>query len=143
MLRLASAKASAAPAHSTDIVVGADTTVALNGRILNKPRDDDDAFDMLRALSGAEHHVHTGYCVRRAEVVVADVVTTKVRFRELHDDEIAAYLARGEHRDKAGAYAIQGEAAALVDRVEGSLTNVIGLPVTEVLAALRRVSEAP
>ena len=141
--RLAVAKASAVAADNGDvIVVAADTTVALGGTVFNKPADDADAARMLRALSGRTHQVHTGFCVRRGDVVVDAVVATSVTFRALDDTGIAAYLATGEHRDKAGAYGIQGAAAVLVDRVEGSLTNVIGLPVAEVLAAIASLAVA-
>jgi septum formation protein len=141
--RLAGAK-SAAVAHVVhgEIVVAADTTVALDGVVFNKPVDDLDAARMLRTLSGRTHHVHTGFCVRRGDVVIDGVVATSVTFRTLDDAAIDAYLATGEHRDKAGAYGIQGAAAVLVDRVEGSLTNVIGLPVAEVLAVVASLAGA-
>jgi septum formation protein len=137
VVRLASAKAAAVGASDDDaIVIAADTTVALGAAIFNKPVDDVDAARMLSALSGRAHHVHTGFCVRRGGDVVEGAVATRVTFRSLRDDDIAAYLATGEHRDKAGAYGIQGAAAVLVERVDGSITNVIGLPVAEVLAAV-------
>ena len=135
--RLARQKAAAVGAAAGDAVVGADTTVALGALILNKPVDDADAARMLRLLSGQVHTVLTGWCVRRGAVITDGVCVTAVTFRALHDDDIAAYLKTGEHRDKAGAYGIQGAAAVLVARVEGSLTNVIGLPVDDVVAALR------
>ena len=142
--RLACEKAAASTAMGA-LVIAADTTVALGSVILNKPLDDDDARRMLHLLSGRRHSVFTGWCVRdtrgvdvgAAAVVVAGVVETGVVFRELDDDDISAWLATGEHLDKAGAYGIQGAAAALVATVDGSLTNVIGLPVDEVLRALR------
>lgn len=126
------------------IVLAADTTVALDALILNKPIDDDDARRMLRALSGRSHSVFTGWCARlpRGERCRSGVVETQVVFRSLTDADIDAYLATGEHRDKAGAYGIQGAAAALVATVHGSLTNVIGLPVDEVVVAIRELSEA-
>jgi septum formation protein len=95
---------------------------------------------MLRALAGRTHTVFTGVALLRPGGAVADnmVVATPVAFRELAEAEIAAYLATGEPFDRAGAYAIQGEGAHLVDRVEGSYTNVIGLPLPEVAAALWR-----
>ncbi|MBR3504039.1 MAG: septum formation protein Maf [Clostridia bacterium] len=128
---LARRKADAACALCPDsIVIAADTLVALDGRALGKPRDDADAAAMLRALSGRTHDVFTGLCVtdtatgRRALCVEG----TAVRFRPLTEAEIAAYVATGEPRDKAGAYAIQGGAAAFVESCDGSYTNVIGLP---------------
>lgn len=99
---------------------------------------------MLRLLSGHAHSVFTGWCVRDgvSGATRVGVVETTVGFRALDDDDIAAYLATGEHRDKAGAYGIQGAAAALVAAVHGSLTNVIGLPVDEVVGALRELAAA-
>jgi septum formation protein len=146
VVRLARAKAAAAEVGAGGrggadaVVVAADTTVALGSSIFNKPVDDVDAERMLRALSGRTHEVFTGWCVRRGDMVEHGVVATRVTFRTLDDSDIASYLATGEHRDKAGAYGIQGAAAVLVDRVEGSLTSVIGLPVGEVLGALRRLA---
>lgn len=138
VLRLARAKASAvARRHPADaIVVAADTTVALDRAILNKPVDDADARRMLGLLSGQTHSVLTGFCVRRGDVVRDGVVVTAVAFRALRDVDVDAYLRTGEHRDKAGAYGIQGAAAVLVSSVAGSLTNVIGLPIDEVVAAI-------
>jgi septum formation protein len=136
--RLARAKSDVvADPHA--VVVAADTTVALGERVFNKPVDDADAAAMLRTLAGRTHDVATGWCVRRGTSIRAGVVCTKVTFRPLDDADIRAYLAAGEHRDKAGAYGIQGTAAVLVERVEGSLTNVIGLPLTEVLDAIAAV----
>jgi septum formation protein len=139
--RLARSKAAVVARGRADaVVVAADTTVALGDPVLNKPVDDDDAARMLRLLSGATHTVWTGFCVRRGATVTTSSVQTAVAFRALSDDDIAAYLKTGEHRDKAGAYGIQGAAAVLVSSVHGSLTNVIGLPVDEVLAALRGIA---
>lgn len=129
-----------AGAHGDAVVVAADTTVALGDTILNKPVDDDDARRMLRLLAGRKHEVFTGWCVRRGHRVTSGTVETAVTFRALSDDDIRAYLTTGEHRDKAGAYGIQGAAAVLVSTVNGSLTNVIGLPVDEVLQAIAQAS---
>ncbi len=136
VVRLARAKAAAAGAVD-GLVVAADTTVAVDDEILNKPIDDDDARRMLRLLSGRAHSVFTGWCVRDGAAESAGVVETTVTFRTLDDDDIEAWLATGEHRDKAGAYGVQGAAASLVAQIHGSLTNVIGLPLDEVLHALR------
>ena len=128
---LARRKADAACALCPDaVVIAADTLVALDGRTLGKPADDAEAMDMLRALSGRAHDVFTGLCVtdtrtgRRALCAVG----TRVVFRALTEDELRAYVATGEPRDKAGAYAIQGGAGAFVEAFEGSFNNVIGLP---------------
>ncbi|MEM6531494.1 MAG: Maf family protein [Myxococcota bacterium] len=117
----------------------ADTVVFLDERPLNKPVDFKHAAEMLRELSGRAHEVVTAFCVRKSDgQVVEDAVTTRVWFRPLVDDEIDRYVATGESMDKAGAYGIQGVGGALVDRVEGSYTNVIGLPLAEVVRVLER-----
>lgn len=128
-VRLATAKAQSVDADPDDLVVAADTVVFLGTRVLGKPEDDDDAARMLTALAGGDHHVVTGVVVRRHGVVHAGVDTTRVTFRALSGDEVAWYVATGEPRDKAGAYALQGAGAALVAAIEGSDTNVIGLPL--------------
>ena len=123
------------------IVVAADTTVDIDGVILEKPLDDDDARRMLGLLSGRSHLVHTGVTVLgppgdgedRSRTIVAE---TAVTFVELSDRAIDWYLSTGEHRGKAGAYGIQGAAGAFVERIDGSVTNVIGLPLAETLALL-------
>jgi len=118
------------------VVVAADTTVALGADIFAKPVDDDDAARILRLLSGRTHDVWTGFSVVRGSHQHTQAVATAVGFRRLDERDIAAYLRTGEHRDKAGAYGIQGAAAVLVATVHGSLTNVIGLPIDEVKTAL-------
>ena len=136
--RLSREKASAIAAAAGVIVVAADTAVVLDGVAYGKPFDDDDARAMLRRLSGRTHQVMTGWCVRRGDVVDGGVVETDVTFRHLGDDDINRWLATGEHRDKAGAYAIQGAAMVFVARLEGCLSNVVGLPVETVIAAVER-----
>lgn len=113
------------------LVLGADTIVVLDGDILGKPRDDDDARAMLRRLSGRDHEVITGLSLVEAATGEAHhaVVTTTVSMHDLSDLEIAAYVATGEPRDKAGAYAIQGAGASLISRRRGCYTNVVGLPL--------------
>lgn len=125
------------------VVLAADTEVVLDGRVLGKPADRDDAARMLRGLSGRQHEVTTGLAVARAERVATDRVTTVVRFRPLTDAEIDWYLASGEPDGKAGGYALQGAGAALVERIEGSDTNVIGLPLAETVTLLRSVGLDP
>jgi septum formation protein len=132
---LARRKAVAVPAPA-EVVVAADTLVALDEHRLEKPTDRADAARMLRILSGRRHEVVTGFCVQRDGHERAGAVTTHVTFRNLSDQEIDRYVATGEPLDKAGAYGIQGEGGSLVDRVEGSYTNVVGLPLAEVLAAI-------
>ncbi len=120
-------------------VLGADTVVALGQRALGKPVDDEEARSMLSVLSGQTHQVWTGVCLGRAnQVLEAQVVSTDVTFREVTDQELNAYVATGEGRDKAGAYAVQGLGAGFVRALEGSYSNVVGLPVVETLSLLRR-----
>lgn len=137
--RLARQKA-AHVAHGAEpgaVVLAADTVVHVDGRIFEKPVDDADAVRILRALSGREHGVTTGWCVGRVgQASVDGTVTARVRFRPLSPAMIAAYVATGEGRDKAGAYGVQGLGAALVAEVSGSTSTVVGLPMDAVLAAL-------
>lgn len=138
--RLAEQKARTAYARRPDAaVLGADTTVVVDDRILGKPRDADDAAAMLRLLSGREHQVLTAVCVITAAAVV-EVACTRVWFSTLSDQEIAWYVASGEPMDKAGAYAIQGLASRFVTRIEGSYSNVVGLPVDLVYRLLTESS---
>jgi septum formation protein len=111
-------------------VVAAATTVDLHGRILGKPATAEEARSMLLALSGATHEVHTGVTVARDTTVVTGVESTAVTFTEVTPDLAEWYIATGEPFDKAGGYAIQGAGALLVERVEGSVSNVVGLPLT-------------
>lgn len=133
--RLARAKAQAAlaalaqPQHA--VVLGADTAVVLDGRILGKPQDRDEAVAILTALSGREHQVLTAVALASSERVAARVVTSQVSFRPLSREEIEAYWASGEPQDKAGSYAIQGLAAVFVRQLQGSYSAVVGLPLCE------------
>ena len=112
-----------------DAVVGADTVVVLDGRILGKPRDAEDARRMLRGLSGRSHSVYTGVTVIRGGETLSHAERTEVCFRDLTDDEIDRYIATGEPMDKAGAYGAQGLASLFVERLEGDFFNVMGLPL--------------
>ena len=127
--RLARAKAEAIEPAGKDVVLGADTVVVADHHVLEKPVDEADARRMLRILSGRAHYVTTGVCLRSRMREVVDTATTAVRFVELTDAEIAAYVGSGEPMDKAGAYAIQGLASKFIDRIEGCYFNVVGLPV--------------
>ncbi len=111
------------------VILGADTTVVVNGEILGKPRDDDDGVAMLKRLSGQTHEVLTGVSLRQGAYEVGRVETTSVVFRVLTDEDIAWYVAGGEGRDKAGGYAIQGLASRFIPSIAGSYANVVGLPV--------------
>ena len=130
----------AAPSPPDTLVLGADTVVAVNGELLGKPRDAEDARRMLRLLSGGTHRVITGVCVVRAprEIKALRYETTSVTFRHLDEEEIQNYLASGEPFDKAGAYGIQGLASKFVTRVEGCYFNVVGLPVALVYEILKQ-----
>ncbi|MGE0551529.1 MAG: nucleoside triphosphate pyrophosphatase [Kofleriaceae bacterium] len=141
VMRLARDKARAVTRHASEWVLAADTTVTLDGMILGKAESSKEASKMLRWLSGRTHQVLTAFALigQRGEqtVVREGVVTTDVTMIELADSTLADYVASGEWQGKAGAYAIQGIAAALVREIRGSVTNVIGLPLAEVLSALR------
>jgi len=141
--RIAHAKAIAIARRSDLWVLAADTTVTLDGAILGKPETPEEAAKMMRWLSGRTHQVMTAYVLigeRDERTVVREgLVSTDVTMLELDGAMLADYIASGEWRGKAGAYAIQGIAAALVREVNGSVTNVIGLPLAEVIAALRDV----
>jgi septum formation protein len=139
-LRMAREKAlSVSPRFPGAIVLAADTTVECNGEILGKPDDAADARRMLCVLSGKTHTVVTAFALARADAIVENIpVNSRVTFRPLACAEIDAYIATGEPLDKAGAYGIQGAGAGFIAQVEGPRDNVMGLPVREVLAALRR-----
>ncbi|HPT15836.1 MAG TPA: Maf family protein [Kiritimatiellia bacterium] len=141
--RNAAEKAADVAARATPgaVVIAADTVVVLRGRIMEKPRSEAEACAMLRSLGGQVHQVVTGFCVRGpgpdgAERVHARTVSTDVEFKELAEAEIAAYVRSGEPMDKAGAYAIQGRAAYMIRQIRGSYTNVVGLPLTELVETL-------
>jgi nucleoside triphosphate pyrophosphatase len=122
-----------------DIVLGADTTVVTNSRIMGKPRNDEDAANMLATLSGTVHEVLTGVVVRTGKRQLVELVTTRVHFLPLTAAEIAWYVGTGEPSGKAGAYAIQGYAARFVDWIDGSWSNVVGLPLATVNRMLKHV----
>ncbi len=143
VVRLARDKAQAVFAAANDpeaIVLGADTTVTLDGHILAKPEDAADAARMLRLLSGRTHRVITGVALATAKGVEVAAEITGVQFHTLSDEEIAAYIATGEPMDKAGAYGIQGLAARWIPRVVGCYFNVVGLPIALVATMLEQAS---
>ncbi len=142
VVRVAIDKAKAVPMNEGEIILGADTTVVLNGEIMGKPKDAADAARMLRALAGQRHEVITAICVRRAEdEIETDVSQTHVWFIPLSEAEIADYVATGEPMDKAGAYAIQGLASKFIDRIEGSYSNVVGLDIAMTYRDLLRKAD--
>jgi septum formation protein len=113
-----------------DIVIGADTVVAIDDRILGKPADDDDARQMLKSLSGREHSVYTGVSLLAKDREKSFFVQTTVKFFTLDDNDIEWYIATREHTDKAGSYGIQGYGALLVEKINGDYFNVVGLPIS-------------
>ncbi len=117
-------------------ILAADTIVVLENKILGKPSNEVEAQEMLMALSGKIHEVFTAYTILFGSAEISRIVKTQVVFKELNDAEIKAYIATGESMDKAGAYAIQGLASYMVKEIHGSVTNVIGLPLNEVIRDL-------
>jgi septum formation protein len=143
VLRLAEVKARAVQAADDEIVLAADTTVVLDGEILGKPVDAADARRMLQALAGKRHEVMTAICLKTAGRVIPDIDTTAVWFGPMSEGEIDEYVASGEPMDKAGAYGIQGLASRYIDRIDGSYSNVVGLPVAMTWRRLRAISVQP
>src|SRR5690606_15962251 len=131
-------RAGVALAPAGAVVLAADTAVVLDGTILGKPRDRDDALRTLRALSGREHQVMTAAAVARGDELQVRLVISRVRFRPLAEAELAAYWDTGEPQDKAGSYGIQGLAAVFVAHLEGSYSAVVGLPLMETAELLDR-----
>lgn len=117
--------------NGIDTIIGADTVVAVDGKILGKPADRQQAAEMLKSLSGKYHSVFTGVTVIKPEQSVTFSVETKVKFFDLSDEEIYSYIATGECDDKAGAYGIQGKGSLLVEKIDGDYFNVVGLPISK------------
>ncbi|MDW3118819.1 nucleoside triphosphate pyrophosphatase [Roseovarius pacificus] len=135
--RMAREKALAVTADSEDVVLSADTTVALGRRILGKPADAGEAAQFLLAMSGRRHTVITAVAVRRGDRLWERDVVTTVRMKRLSDEELNAYLATGDWQGKAGGYGIQGPAGALIPWIQGSFTAVVGLPLCETAGLLQ------
>jgi len=135
--RIAREKAAATKADPDDIVLAADTTVALGRRILGKPKDESEAAEFLRALSGRRHRVITSVAVRRGTDTWHRDVEAVVQMKRLSGPELTAYLASDDWRGKAGAYAIQGPAGAFIPWIRGSFTAIVGLPLTETAGLLK------
>jgi septum formation protein len=136
--RLAEQKALAIPLQSGEVILGADTTVVIDGQMLGKPADAAEARHMLEALSGRRHEVLTGICLRWQLELIRDWAVTQVWFAEMSAQEIEEYVASGEPMDKAGAYAIQGLASKFIEKIDGCYFNVVGLPVALVYKHLRK-----
>ena len=130
-LALEKARAVYMVSDSHAIVIGADTTVDLDGHIFGQPVDDNEAREMLRRLSGTTHHVHTGVAVVNALGEAVEVVSSSVTFLDIQPEMLEWYIGTGESAGKAGSYAIQGHGSALVASSSGSMTNIIGLPLEE------------
>jgi septum formation protein len=129
--------------HPGELVLGVDTVVVIDGRVLGKAGSGEEAADYLRLLAGRRHEVYSGLYLCDRERGVAEHAVTGVTFRPLTDADIARYVACGEWRERAGAYAIQGIGSALVAAVDGDYFNVVGLPVTELVTALTAFGAAP
>ena len=138
--RVSRAKALATPHTPEDVVIAADTIVVCNGEVLGKPRDEADAYRMLRLLSGRDHQVMTGMTVLRGDREVVHTEITDIHFRELSDAEIYRYIRTGEPMDKAGSYGIQGGAALFAEKMAGDYYNVMGLPVCRLGQILRQIA---
>ena len=136
--RVSRLKALAVARKPEDVVVAADTIVVCDHQVLGKPRNEADAFRMLRLLSGRDHQVMTGMTVLRGDEVITCTEVPDIHFRDLSDGEIRAYIATGDPMDKAGSYGVQGGAALFVTRLEGDFYNVMGLPVCRLALILRQ-----
>ena len=123
--------------EAVPLVIAADTVVVLDGEVLGKPADAAESRAFIERLAGRSHLVLTGHCLRRGAAEATRVERTTVTFRQLDDDDVAAYVASAEGADKAGAYAIQGRGAGLVKRIEGCYSNVVGLSLPTVIALAR------
>ncbi len=119
------------------VIIAADTVVVIGGELLEKPHDEQEAFDHLMLLQGAMHEVYTGYTIMHGAKSVTRVVRTNVYFRPMTPEEIVWYVSTGEPMDKAGSYGLQGIGSIFVDRIEGSYTNVIGLPLSDLYQDLK------
>ncbi|MBE6819986.1 MAG: septum formation inhibitor Maf [Ruminococcaceae bacterium] len=131
--------AAVAENHKDSIVIGADTIVVAEGKILGKPADKADACRMLSMLSGVEHKVITGVCLACGDKKTTFAQVSKVKFYDLTADEINAYVETGEPMDKAGAYGIQGKGCVLVEKIEGDYFNIVGLPVARVMKEISKL----
>ncbi|WP_010477009.1 Maf-like protein [Thermococcus zilligii] len=137
-LELARRKAREVHSRAGGTVIGADTVVSVEGRILGKPKNENEAYEMLKLLSGRVHRVTTGYCIIHGGREHCGAVVTEVKFRELDDGIIKAYIATGEPMDKAGAYGIQGLGGLFVEWIKGDYYNVVGFPM-EIIWKLREL----
>ena len=125
--------------HPNDLVIAADTVVVINKKIIGKPKDKEDAYRILKMLSNEKHYVYTGYAIHQNEKLVIGTTKSTVYFNDLSDDLINSYIASGSPMDKAGAYGYQdNQDFALVKKINGSITNVIGFPVEDIKEVLKK-----
>lgn len=146
VMRLSKLKAKAVSQRLSDseaVIIAADTVVTYKGQVLGKPQNDDDAFNMIKMLQGDTHEVYTGCTILKGDRISNFAVSTKVTFASLDDELIRTYVNSGESRDKAGSYALQGIAAMLIQKVEGSVSTVVGLPICEVREVLKEFGVKP
>lgn len=146
VMRLSKLKAKAVSQRLSDneaVIIAADTVVAYKGQVLGKPQNDDDAFNMIKMLQGDTHEVYTGCTILKGDRISNFAVSTKVTFASLDDELIRTYVNSGESRDKAGSYALQGIAAMLIQKVDGSVSTVVGLPICEVREVLKEFGVKP
>ena len=146
VMRLSKLKAKAVSQRLSDseaVIIAADTVVAYKGQVLGKPQNDDDAFNMIKMLQGDTHEVYTGCTILKGDRISNFAVSTKVTFASLDDELIRTYVNSGESRDKAGSYALQAIAAMLIQKVEGSVSTVVGLPICEVREVLKEFGVKP
>ncbi len=138
--RVSKRKAEAIAREKDDVVVAADTVVVCQGQVLGKPKDEKDAYRMLRLLSGRDHQVMTGMCVLRGDKAIVHTEVTDIHFRQLTDKQIYDYIRTNEPMDKAGSYGIQGGAARFVEGIRGDYFNVVGLPVCKLGQILEEIA---
>ena len=138
--RVSRLKAMAVPREEDDVVIAADTIVVCDGKILGKPKDEADAYGMLKLLSGRDHQVMTGLTVLRGEKVLSCTEVTDIHFRELSEKEIERYIRTGDPMDKAGSYGIQSGAALFAEKLCGDYFNVVGLPVCRLALLLKEIA---
>lgn len=121
------------------IIISADTVVVIDGKIIGKPKDKEDAFNIIKSLSAKTHEVYTGFTVRGRGKTKTDFEVTKVHFRELYDDDIRRYIATGEPMDKAGAYGIQQKGNLFVEYIHGDYYNVVGFPISKICVTIKEL----
>ncbi len=136
-------KAKAVEADINDVVIGSDTVVAINGKILGKPTNESDAIQMLRMLSGKTHTVYTGVTVIKNKTEITECISCDVTFKNMTDEEIKMYVDSGEPMDKAGAYGIQGKGSAFVEKINGDYFAVVGFPCCYVNTVLNKLGIFP